>query len=241
MNSVLKTVQSEILNSNDHNRIWSYADFENLPYDSVLKALSLLARKQVINRAHKGFYYVPKQTILDPSILNPESLIFKTIAKKANFYCISGILGFNKIGLTTQVPNRLMIACDYPFRSTKDVQFLLRNKPHSGTELERIVLDAIIDLDRIPDTTPGKTINKIKKFITSERLNIDDLGQSALKEPPRARAVVGALGEELAMDKDLLAKLNKTLNPGTSYFINLMDELKYSKNWNIKKKKINGR
>lgn len=234
--SVLQKVNDKILNTSDLDKVWSYSDFQDLPFISVSKALSTLTQQGKIKRATKGFYYRPQKTILgevEPNFLN---LVYIKLNKKSAFFCVSGLSGFNNIGLTTQVPNITTIACDVPMLNTKNVRFILRKKPHSGSGLERVVLDALIDIDSIPGTVPEKAILKIKKFITQGKININDLGHSALHEPPRVRALVGALGQELFMDNDLINNLKKSLNPSSSYFIDVINVLEYSHYWNIKKK-----
>jgi hypothetical protein len=232
--SVLKLVESKILNTSDYNRIWSYSDFKEVPFDSVAKALSVLCQKKTIKRVQKGFYYRPKQTILGETIPDYLKLVFLKLDKKGAFYGVSGLSGFNNIGLTTQVPNITTIACDCPMINTGKIKFIQRKKPHSGSVIERIVLDALIDIDKIPDTTESKTILKIKELINTNKININDLGISALSETARARALIGALGQELTLDKELLVKLKASLNPSTSYFLKVDSVLKYAQEWNIK-------
>ena len=236
--SVYQKINTQVLNTSNSDKIWSYSDFQDLPFIRVAKAFSTLSQKGILKRAEKGFYYRPKMTILGeapPDFLNILNLKLK---KKNSFYCISGLSGYNSIGLTTQVPFVTTIACDVKITSQHDTnnkfRFIYRKKPHSGTALERIILDAIIDIDIIPDTTPSKTIKKIKDLIMQRKISIDDLAISALSETARVRAIIGALGQELTMKPELMQSLKKSLNPSTSYFINILDVLKYSKEWNIK-------
>jgi len=232
--SALRIVEFKILNTPDYDKIWSYSDFNDLSFDSAAKALSVLCQKNIIKRVQKGFYYRPKQTILGETVADYLKLVFLKLDKRGAFYCISGLSGFNNIGLTTQVPNVTTIACDCPMLNTDKVRFIRRNKPYSGTAFERIILDALIDIDKIPDITQEKTILKIQGFIKNQKVSINDLGISALSETARARALIGALGQELGIDKEILTKLKASLNPSTSYFLKVDSVLKYSREWNIK-------
>ncbi len=232
--SALKTVESKILNTSDYDKIWSYSDFTEMHFDSAAKALSVLCQKNIIKRVQKGFYYRPKQTILGETVPDYLKLVFLKLDKKGAFYCVSGLSGFNGIGMTTQMPNITTVACDCPMINTNKVKFIQRNRPHSDTAIERIVLDALIDIDKIPDTTEEKTILKIKEFIKAQRISINDLGISALSETARVRAIVGALGQELHLDKEILSKLKASLNPSTGYFLKVNSVLKYAQEWNIK-------
>jgi len=232
--SVLKTVKARILNQKNQNKIWSYSDFSDLPFGAATKALSLLTKDGQINRIQKGYYYIPKQTILGEVKRDYTDLLFKKLDNKNIFYCLSGLSGYNKIGLTTQISNIITIACDTPMRSTDKVKFLLRKKPHSGTEIERIVLDALNDIENISGTTPDKVLYKIKNIIKSNKISINDLGHSALSEVRRVRAIIGAVGQELDMDAKLLKQLKNKVNPATVYLLDISSVLKYSSNWNIK-------
>lgn len=235
--SILKTVKDRIFNQNNQDKIWSYSDFSDLPFGAATKALSLLTKDGQITRLQKGYYYIPKQTILGEIKHDYTDLLFKKLNNKNIFYCLSGLSGYNKIGLTTQISNIITIACDATMRSTDKVKFLLRKKPHSGTEIERIVLDALNDIENISGTTPDKVLYKIKDIIKSDKVNINDLGYSALNEVPRVRAIVGALGQELNMDAKLLKQLKNKVNPATVYLLDISSVLKYSSNWNIKARK----
>ncbi|MDD3014013.1 MAG: hypothetical protein PHC34_09955 [Candidatus Gastranaerophilales bacterium] len=232
--SALKIVESKILNTSDYNRIWSYSDFTEVPFGSAAKALSILCQKKIIKRVQKGFYFRSKQTILGETIPDDLKLVFMKLDKKGAFYCVSGLSGFNNIGLTTQISNVTTIACDCPMINTDKIKFIQRKKPHSGTAIERIVLDALIDIDKISDTTETKTLLKIKELISMNKISINDLGISALSETARVRALVGALGQELNLDNEVLAKLKASLNPSTSYFLKVDSVLKYAQEWNIK-------
>lgn len=234
--SVLKLVEKKILNKNNQDKIWSYSDFKDLPFDSVTKALSLLNQKGTIKRIQKGYYFLPQKTILGLVPHDTMDLLFKKLAKKGVFYCVSGINGYNKIGLTTQISNVTTIASPITMRSNDKIKFIQRNKPASGTEIERIILDALNDIDSIPGTYPQKALLKIKEIIKSGKVNINDLGKSSLLETPRVKAIIGALGHELNMDKTLLKQLKLSLNPGTVYLLDIDSVLKFAKEWNIKRR-----
>lgn len=234
--SILKLVEKKILNKKDQDKIWNYSDFKDLPFDSVTKALSLLNQKGTIKRIQKGYYYLPQKTILGIVPCDTMDLLFKKLDKKNVFYCVSGISGYNKIGLTTQISNVTTIACPIVMRNNDKVKFIKRNRPSSGTAIERIVLDALNDIDSIPATYPEKALLKIKDIIKSGKVNINDLGKSALNETPRIKAIIGALGQELGMSKNLLKQLKLSLNPGTVYLLDVDSVLKFAREWNIKRR-----
>lgn len=230
-NSVLAKMNKQI-NLSSSDKIWSYDDFGNFTFDSVAKGFSVLTQKGILERVEKGYYYKPKKTLLGKSLPNVEHIILHKLQKKGYFACVSGLTAYNKLGFTTQVPNITYIACNKKIiSSNKNYVFLYRNKPHSGKNLERVILDAIIDIDKIPDTTPNKVILKIKKMIDNKEISLSSLVKSALLEKPKVRAIIGSLAQEYNY-KDL-SNLKKSLNPATKFKIKNLDVLEYRKDWNI--------
>lgn len=230
-NSVLTQMKKQISTSNS-DKVWSYDDFNDFAFDSVAKGFSVLSQKGIIERIEKGYYYKPKQTLLGKTLPNVDYIVLHKLRKKGYFACVSGFSGYNQLGFTTQVPNVTYIACNKKIISTNPKYiFMYRNQPSSNTNIERVVLDAIIDIDKIPDTTPNKVILRIKKLIDKGEVKIDDLVTSAISEKPRVRAIVGALAQEY--NHFNLSPLKKSLNPATTFKIKNLDMLQYSKDWNI--------
>jgi hypothetical protein len=53
-------------------------------------------------------------------------------------------------------------------------------------------------------------------------------------EPPRVRAMLGALGEELSISSRLLDELRGSLNPLSRYDFGRLESLRYAKQWQAK-------
>ena len=234
MNTTKSIIKNKILSNTDYDRIWTVDDFKNLPKINVLKALSDLSKENIIKRARRGFYYRAKKTVLGDSTYNDINLAISKIKNKCKFYCISGFAGYNALGLTTQIPNNIVIACDLNIRSEKNIRYIYRKKPIGGGSQERIVLDAIIDIKIIPDTTIENTINRIKILIKEKSVNLASLVKSAFYETPRVKAVVGAIAEEFKFDKNILYKLKSSLNPMSMIYLNVGNSLCFADNWQIK-------
>jgi pimeloyl-ACP methyl ester carboxylesterase len=58
--------------------------------------------------------------------------------------------------------------------------------------------------------------------------------RAAQGEPPRVRAMLGALGQELDMPPRLLQKLRKSLNPLSRYDFGRLASLRHAKDWHAK-------
>lgn len=233
MTSTKTNVAKKILSDDNYEKIWSVDDFKKFDRPNVLKAFSDLQKENVIKRIKRGYYYRPKMTILGEITFDTYSLAIARIKKKSSFHCISGISGYNQIGLTTQVPNITEIACDCDARNYNNIVYLKRRKPVDGGAIERIILDSIIDIKTIPDTTVEKSILKIKDMIKNNKVSLFSLVKSAFYESPRVKAVIGAIAEEFEFDKKPLDKLKTSLNPVSMIYLNTGNALIYAKKWQI--------
>src|SRR5437016_2441238 len=70
--SVSRTVERRM--KRDPGRLFTYADFDDLPVSAVAPALSRLNARGDIRRARKGVYYVPKHTVLGEVPADPVAI-----------------------------------------------------------------------------------------------------------------------------------------------------------------------
>jgi hypothetical protein len=234
MDTTKLKMKNKILSNSNFDKIWSIEDFKNFPRMDILKAFSDFTKEGVLKRAKRGFYYRSKRTVLGETSYTNVQLALSKAKNKCSFYCISGVAGFNELGLTTQIPNDIVIACDYNLRSEENIKFVYRKKPINGGKAERIILDAIIDIKTIPDTTVEKTINQIKMLIKNKKVSLKSLVKSAFYETTRVKSIIGAIAQEFDFDDDLLDKLKKSLNPLSMVYLNVGNSLIYAKKWQIK-------
>lgn len=54
---------------------------------------------------------------------------------------------------------------------------------------------------------------------------------AAADEPPRVRAMLGAMGQELGMPQRQLSALRRSLNPLTRFNFGKLADLRYAKDW----------
>lgn len=82
-------------------------NYKNYSKPWLYKELNKLCDEKKIIRYERGLYYIPTQTILGSSILDPNKVIVKKYIfdgiETIGYY--SGITFLNQLGLTTQVPN----------------------------------------------------------------------------------------------------------------------------------------
>ncbi len=61
--------------------------------------------------------------------------------------------------------------------------------------------------------------------------------QIAISEPPRVRAILGAIGQELGYSEKQLINLRKSLNPLSKFDFGRLIALKYASQWQAKERK----
>jgi Family of unknown function (DUF6088) len=218
--------------------LWTYADFKTLPLMAVAAALSRLAREGTIRRIRKGVYYSPRKTRFGELSPNPTSVVAVLLKDKGIDWKPSGLPAYNGLGLTTQVSPTLTLDVPkkiYSLRTGSDMKLRLRlGVSVSGlSDNERAVLDALRDLRRIPDSSPAEAASKIKDLFAAKRFSFNRLARRSLNEPPRVRALLGAIGAEVGADRKELAVLRKSLNPMTTYRLGVSEALSSAKEWRI--------
>ena len=97
--------------------------YNNYSKSWINKELSYLCDSGKLNRYEKGIYYIPKMTILGPTKLNPQKVIYKKYINDGNeqngYY--SGISFLNQIGISTQVPNVIEIYTNNEMSKVREV------------------------------------------------------------------------------------------------------------------------
>jgi hypothetical protein len=113
------------------------------------------------------------------------------------------------------------------------VKIRRRDNRHLTTlnEKEFFIIETLRNIRRIPGATSADAIPTLKKEI--KKADAEALTRVALKEPPRVRALLGAIFEDLKIDKELREKLKLSLNPLTSFKLEVDTELRSAKNWRI--------
>jgi len=190
---------------------------------AYFKALSRLAQSGKLVRLEKGKFYKSKTTRFGP-IRPTESEIIKALTQKGDKITgyLTGNALYNRLGLTTQVPNTLTIArrTRLPEKdlSGYKIRFTVRPFPFKETDVPLMqLLDAFTDIQKIPDTSPEKVVPfLVEKISNLQPLQISRMMKLALKYPPSTRALLGALLEAYlpSQPTDIL---RKSLNPLTKY------------------------
>lgn len=209
-------------------------------YDNVRIKLSRMAAQGLIVKASKGRYYKPRQTVFGTLQPSREEIVKDMLMKdgKVSGY-LTGYAVWNKMGLTTQIPNIIEIGSNIHRNRTKrgiyTIRFVLQPNNITCTNIPLLqILDAVKSVKSIPDTTINDSITRLSMIIgdLSEK-DISLMATLALKYPPQTRAILGAILETKG-NTEAATKLLRTLNPMTIYKIGIADGiLPNRKNWNI--------
>jgi predicted transcriptional regulator of viral defense system len=202
--------------------------------------LAKLAESGKLRRLVKGRYYKPQFGILKE--LKPGSdEVIKDLLVKDNkpIGYISGYSIFNKLNLTTQVPNTIQIATNKnrkPIkRSFYKISFIKQNNEITKVNTAYLqLLDCVKFVKQIPDNTPDKAcwqlIQILKKYDTQ---TLGYICKLALKYNPATRALAGAMIETITAD-NIPNSLFKSLNPATRYNIGVTEKtLPNRRKWGI--------
>ena len=235
-----KSIATEVkrrIGRQSNKAIWSYRDFSDLDSTAVAAILSRLAKSGELRRVRKGIYHRSRNTAFGPTRANPASVADSVFRGRHSI----PTRGYNRLGLTTQISNEMQRAVDRPMRikSIRGIKIRTVTRPlfrQKGiTEDERVALDALRNIRRIPDTTISNTLKRIKSLICDGRLQSTRLVRFALAEPPRVRALVGALAESVGCRDSSVNELRKSLNPLTTYRLGGVEKiLPHSAAWHIK-------
>jgi len=221
---------------------FGYADLgiAKTDYQTAAKALERLQTKGIIKKISKGVFYKPEQTVfgeLKPDYNEQLKQYLYKNGKRIAY--VTGVSLYNQLGLTTQMAFRIKIA-SRSNRITINRGALKADAVKSyadvtDTNYELLgFLDAFKDIKQIPDSNVNTSIKilsaKIKNLNTKQ---ITEIQKYALLYPPRVRAMVGAILENINT-KISTRKLKESLNPLTKFELGLKQtDLSTINNWNI--------
>lgn len=223
-------------------KTFGYADLgiAKEEYQTAAKALERLQTDGNIKKVSKGIFYKPEQTVfgeLKPDYSEQLRPYLFENGKRVAYE--TGFSLYNRMGLTTQMAFRIKIASRGK-RISINRGALKADAVKSYTEVTEAnyellgFLDAIKDSKRIPDCPVSQAVKVLSgKIKTLNEKQIADLIKYALLYPPRVRALLGAILENLNVQSNI-AKLKQSLNPLSKIKLGLKkSDLPTIKNWNI--------
>ena len=223
--------------------IFTYADLsiQKDEYSAASKAIERLIKKEIIKRLSPGVFYKANRTAFGELKPAEEKIITPYLFSRGRRIAyITGLLLYNKMGLTTQVPRVLSIA-------SRDKRIYISKGNIKATAEKSYVdvtdenykflefLDVLKDWNKIPDLDRQSGVQILKSRL--QRYNereIEEIIGLALFYPPRVRAFLAALIEDVEK-KVSLNRLKESLNPFSTYNLGLSGTLlPTAKKWRIK-------
>lgn len=205
--------------------VFTYADFpvEVNQKEAIIKALNRMVAAGKIAKLSKGRYYKPETTPFG-SLQPDRSQVVKDLLEEngKTVGYLTGYSIYNSLGLTTQLSNVIQIGKNVVRPAFKrgqyTISFIKQNNIITKENIPLLqILDAIRYIQKIPDTTVGKSgkrfIAILKDLSDAEKSSLVRL---ALKYPPSARALLGTLLDTIQADA-VSQPLYNSLNPITKY------------------------
>ena len=223
-------------------RLWRYEDFKGLPFTAVAQALSRMMRQGLLERLSKGVYYRSRETAFGRSRPNPAAI--QRLAKRRKAIFPAGIAAANLLGFTTQSGGRGDIstnATSLPRKLIGAETVVHTLRPSAWNQLSQqdaALLEFLRDGGRSSELSPPETIRRLLDLL-SEGERFNRLLKVAGTEPPRVRAILGALGSELGTSRASLQKLRQTLNPLSKFDFGMLSALRHALEWQAKPWKTN--
>jgi hypothetical protein len=221
-------------------RVWRLADFDGLPPTAVAQALSRLTRRGVIDRLGKGLYYRPRPTAFGASRPNPALIRSLPVSRRRVFP--SGTAAANLLGFTTQNPARIEVATNGPslprlIIGKEAVVHARRPDAWQGlAEADAALLDFLRGRGASSELSDDETIARLLGHCR-EPGRFERLLGVAPSEPPRVRAMLGAIGQELGVPEDRLDELRESLNPLSRFDFGRLTGLAHARRWQAKERK----
>lgn len=221
-------------------RLWRLEDFRDLPFPAVAQALSRLARAGEIERLSKGVYYRSRKTAFGRSRPNPAAI--RQLATRKKSFFPSGIAAANLLGFTTQSASRGELATSassVPRKLVGPDAVVHTRRPEAWSRLsetEAALLDFLRRGGRTSELSPEDTIRRTLMLLREEGRYLR-LADAADTEPPRVRALLGALGEKLGGYPKAVSQLRESLNPLSRFEFGLFTGLPNAKDWQAKERR----
>jgi hypothetical protein len=218
-------------------QLWRFEDFRDLAFPAVAKALSRLTRTGAIERLSKGVYYRPRHTALGKSRPNPAAI--SRLASRTKTMFPSGVAAANMLGFTTQNPKRSEMSTSdlsLPRKLVGADAVIHTRRPSAWARLpetDAALLDFLRHMGKSSELSPDETVKRTLKLMAEEG-RFDRLLKASGTEPPRVRAILGAIGEQLGKSDKALRSLRESLNPLSRFDFGMLSGLRCARHWQAK-------
>ncbi len=222
-------------------------DLKGTTPTAAARALARLAEKGLLKRVAKGLYYAPKETLLGLSQPSALAVLQETMAGNAR---PTGATAANLLGVSTQVPARaefVLYASAKPRNATaariklRRVSGGTRAKHEVLSRMDAALLEFFRDRGTRSELESEATLKRLRQVFLEEHKaelaqskasgQLKSLISVAMHEPPRVRAMLGALLQWSEVSDTLYRPLKESLNPLTRFEFGLFRALPNAKEW----------
>jgi hypothetical protein len=220
-----------------YDRIWTPADFKGSE-TAVAATLSRLVKKDVLLRVRKGVYYRPKHTRFGETRPDAVHVTEALLHSRGVVSRVSGFSAYNALGLTDQISNSVTFDVEKNvtlprLSSSGRIRIRTVGSLTGISDKERVALDALSEINSIPNTTPVNVLSRILELFKEGVLSIKNAVKAAFKESPRVRALVGFLAETLGFDKGEVERLRHTIKTTSTFKVGIRDHFEGARKWRI--------
>lgn len=218
-------------------RLWRLEDFGDLPHTAVAQALSRLTREGKLERLSKGIYYRPRQTAFGKSRPNPSQM--QKLAEQRRTVFPSGIAAASLLGFTTQSSRRSELATSslsLPRKLVGQDALIHTRRPEAWSGLSQVdaaLLDFLRRAGKTSELSNEETVRRTL-LLLSEKGRFERFLKIIDTEPPRVRAMLGAIGEQLRKSPAALSRLRASLNPLSQFDFGVLSGVKTARKWQAK-------
>ncbi len=241
----MKTTEyiAESINRLPTGYVFTYADFitEVNRKEAIIKTLNRMAASGKIVKLAKGKFYKPETTPFGKLQPNQKQIVKDLLESNGKLIgYLTGYSIYNQLGLTTQVSNTIQIGKNEIRHSFKrdryTIAFIKQKNTITKDNIPLLqILDAIRYIKKIPDSNASTACKRLLAIVKAlAEKDKTTLVRLALKYPPAARALLGAL-LEAAGKVQLTEPLRKSLNHISTYKLSGVDKVfPAAAKWNIK-------
>jgi hypothetical protein len=230
--SVAAQVRRQVLAGGE--RFWRHDNFAGLSPSAVATTLSRLTREGELQRVRKGVYFRPRPTVIGPSTPTASGATASSLRAPVH---AAGLSAANLLGLSTQNPARREYATsagDPPTALAGSRVRTRRPRTRAGLAAEEgALLELLRDRASTSDLPPAETTRRLQELL-SDRERFARLARAAAQEPPRVRAMLGALGELTGAEEQHVRALRKSLNPLSRFDFGVLSALPNARTWQAK-------
>jgi len=231
-NSASAQIKAQIERAEE--RLWRHQDFIGLPVCAVNQTLSRLARRGILMRIRKGLYFGPTNKSRTQSLPSEDTVLESVLRHRIHpaGRTAAHILGL--IALEPEEAEYATAASEAPSNLPNLRVFTGRSKSRDGlSEIEGAILEILRMRAMGSERSAKETIGQLVQFLRCQDTFVR-LARAALDEPPRVRAMLGALGQEIEANRTELALLRASLNPISRFDFGLLKGLRFAREWQSK-------